>query len=477
MKYNKLVLILTILILFFSACSEDIMDEIDSNKNILVKAPLTSLLPQVSAMYVSQVRLNEDATIGFTAENRTLTVGRNFYDDWTQNRPSWGLAFQLVRNLNHMKKEALEQEGWGYAGIADLIKVFTLSHISDVFGDIPYFEGVSLINIHPKFDDAKTVHAELLKILDESIINLEKSGAIVFPGNDDMFFKGNMDMWKKTAHGLKARLVNKLSNLDPQGSAQSSLAAIEKSFKQSSERFIWDKFVDASGNQNPSTGPHNTVAIGNAIWNAMIHFSANKRIEDDPRYLWFTIPKNTGVRTPAPNGNAQADFGIDIYNGGFYSRHEAWKFRNAPVPLLTYTELQFIKAEAYYRINNKTESYKAYQDAIRLALKEAFIFNPANNLNDNTINSYLNSPLVSPGIENFKLEDIILQKIIYFEPFQTIETYNEIRRTGVLPASNPRGRIHRLPYPDDELLRNPNAPQNINLTTVFLNSNKLFWAK
>jgi len=479
MKNQKISFIMAMLILFLGACSEDKMDEIDFNNNILVKAPLSSLLPQVSAMFICQVRLNvnEHPIIGFAAENRETTVGRNFYNEWGQTRPTWGLSFQLIRNLEYLKDEAIKQQGWGYAGIADLLKVFTVSHLIDVFGDVPYQDAVKLDIVHPKFDNAKVVFDEILVLLDKAILNLEKSGAVVFPKNEDLFFSGNMNLWIKTAYGLKARLNNRLSNLDPQGSAQKAISAIEKSFLNVNERLIWNKFVDVSGNQNPDTGPLNTVAIGNAIWNAMTYFSVNKRIEDDPRYLWFTIPVRTGVRAPAPNGIAQSDFGIDIYNGGFYSRHEAWKFRAAPAPLLTYSELLFIKAESYFRLNNKFEAYKAYQEAVRTALKEAFIYDFSKSLNDATINAYLSLPLVSPGQENLKLDDILLQKIISFEPFQNIETYNEVRRTGILPATNPRGRIHRFPYPDDEIMRNPNSPQNINIQNVFLSENKLFWAK
>lgn len=474
MKKNKLAYLFSILIFFVISCSEDKMDEIDYNNNILVEAPLQSILPQVTAKYVSQIVLSEDARqAAYISEVTARVLGRNEYDDLSTSRPSWTNAYALLRDLEILKEKAIENKGWLYAGIADFFKAATLSYLVDMFGDIPYSEAVKLDIESPNFDNATDIYDEIFIILDEAVSNIEKEGAIISPKKDDMFFGGDKILWKKTVYALKARLLNRLSNLDPKGSAQNVLAAIQNSYQNTNESMIFKRFIDATGNRNPLTAQHET-AIGLGIWNAMLHFSTNKNIEDDPRYVWFTVLPD-GERRPAPNGQAQADFGTG-YQGRLYSKPEHQKNLAAPAPIITYNELLFLKAESYHRLGNLPEAYKAYQEAVTLSLKESMKYDPNRSISSEEINTYLSLPLVSPGVDNLSMQDIILQKIILFFNFQWVEALNEVRRTNVIPANNPLGRIHRLPYPDVELMRNVNSPKDVNINTLFLDKYKLFWA-
>ncbi len=122
-------------------------------------------------------------------------------------------------------------------------------------------------------------------------------------------------------------------------------------------------------------------------------------------------------------------------------------------------------------------SYTAYQTALRAALVEASIFNPAVALSMEAIDDYMNLPTVSPGADNLTPRTIVHQKYIYFFLYQPIEAFNEFRRTDFFEVTDPGGSATRFPYPILELTRNRNTPTEIDDFSILDQSTKLFWAK
>ena len=49
-------------------------------------------------------------------------------------------------------------------------------------------------------------------LLDEGITDVNASSSVLSPGSDDFYFSGNLAMWTKFAHSLKARYYNRISN-------------------------------------------------------------------------------------------------------------------------------------------------------------------------------------------------------------------------------------------------------------------------
>jgi hypothetical protein len=74
---------------------------------------------------------------------------------------------------------------------------------------------------------------------------------------------------------------------------------------------------------------------------------------------------------------------------------------------------------------------------------------------------------VFPGEDALDLEHIMNQKYLSFWMFQSLEAFNDYRRTGIPEMSNPLGTPLRLPYPVAEINRNPNTPLDINNVTIY----------
>ncbi|WP_298356682.1 SusD/RagB family nutrient-binding outer membrane lipoprotein, partial [Runella sp.] len=390
---------------------------------------------------------------------------------------NWSGGFQALRYFKNIRTKAEQQQRVGYGAIADIMSAYTLSLLVDVYGDIPYTEVGKEDVIQPKFDKAQELYIEMQKLLDTGIQKCDQATtAASRPANDDMIFKGNMTLWKKTAYALKARLYNRLSNTNGQETAQRALAALTNSFG-SNENFTFTDFQDTpqNGNQIAQVGiTQGTIAIAEGIITALkSYLEPNEDILADPRAtIWFTRIGGKVVTTPTSRATTDVTL-----NGTTYSKPLFYQRRTSPLPMLTYTELKFIEAEAQLRLGDRTKAYTAYEAAVRAALTQASIFNSAVALTATQINAYVARPKVLMGADKLTLKDIITQKYIYLTVFQTQEAYNDVRRTGLITLMDPDGTAKRFPYPVNEISRNSNAPQASDINTVYQDNARLFWAK
>lgn len=479
MKNIKRFTYVIILVSLIFSCSEDSLTEIDTNPNVVNDAPLNSLLPQLIISYSNEIVGAGAATqAGFMSEQTSGVLGFNSYTDLEgASSVAWENGYLMLNDLEFMKAKAIENEAWTYAGIADILKAFTLTTLIDLYGDIPYSEALQPEIRNPVFDEHETLYPQIHKILDDAIDNLGKSDSNL-PAQDDLIFNGNQVLWTKTAYGLKARIFNKLSNLDATNSAQNALSAIASSFTSAEENFSVKIYNNSLENGNPYSVAQNSQprsAVGK-VYEVMLSFTPNAIVEEDPRSIvWFSTID--GVRVAAPSGVADADFGEPRLDGAIYSKPLFLKSTAASLPILTYNELLFIEAEANLRLGNFSEAYSAYQEAVQLALEESYNFSAEAQIDPADISTYLEYSEVSPGEGNLTLENVISQKYIYFFKYQWIEAYNETRKFDFFPTTNPQGRANRMVYPISEVTRNPNTPSDVNFSTIFSSSTKLVWAK
>jgi hypothetical protein len=306
------------------------------------------------------------------------------------------------------------------------------------------------------FDDQQTIYAFLQQTLDEAIVYLDKE-SVGDINRIDLIFQGDTEMWKKTAYALKARLYNRLSNINPETSAQNALDALSHAFTSAAEGFIFDGYLSGNTNDNPWTGwqkQEQTYAVSETFIDLVNSFN-DPGFADPRAEKWFT--KIDGEFVGAPTGEAQTDLTHSIYSA---PSTQTVLYDESPQPMLTYDEMKFIEAEAQLRLGNKSAANAAYEEAVMAACRRAGI-------SEEDINAYVNQGIVFPGEDGLALDHIVQQKNISFWMFQSIEAYNDFRRTGIPLMNDPRGTPLRLPYPPSEVNRNPNTPSDINDVTIY----------
>lgn len=461
---NKLFRIFIASILI-TGCTNDILDEIDTDPNNPTDVSVELLLPHSATSMVTQTVASRQSLWVSTYVEHTTNVRVNVMEPFGNTETYWQDNYLNLKNIEVIIEKASAENKWLHVGIAKIIKAIVLSQLTDLYGDIPYSEALQgSSNRAPVFDSQENIYTELQRLLDEAISDLGKE-SVSSPGKYDLLLEGNKDLWLKTAWALKARFYNRLSNIDPQTSANNALNALQNAYSNPAENLIFNGFMTGNVNINPYVGMEKreqAFAASQTILAVLNSF--NDENYADPRAeRWFY--KIGDEIIGAPSGTNSSDQPHVKYSG---ISMENVLYENAPLPIVTYAEMKFIEAEANLRVGKTNEAYAAYQEAVRQACLVA-------GLAEDQVDEYTGQGTVFQGASQLTLNDIIKQKYIYFWMFQPVEAFNDYRRTGIPEMQNPYGVIKRFPYPASELERNPNSPTNINEQTIY--TIKVWWAK
>jgi len=126
-------------------------------------------------------------------------------------------------------------------------KVYLFSIITDIFGDVPYFEaGKGYIDgvKYPKYDSQKEIYADFFKELAEATAQFDATKPQM---TGDLIYNGDVTQWKHFANSLRLRLAMHLIKIDPQEAAKQAQAAIDGGLMASvSDDAVIDHYKDIS---------------------------------------------------------------------------------------------------------------------------------------------------------------------------------------------------------------------------------------
>jgi hypothetical protein len=455
-----------------SSCSDDVLDEIDTNPNSPENVSISLLMPQVtlniptavtgtdlawySSVYVRHTagahgQLQEaDRRSGQEASSVVNNVWNNIYA---------GVLPDLNLIIEKGSEGGTEAGSNIHVGIAKVLKAYTLAVATDAWGRVPFSEiGKGSELRKPKFDTQQSIYAGIQSLLDEAIADLAKGGTN--PGTADFIYGGDAAKWTKAAWSLKARYYNRLSKVDPQGSATAALEAAAKGFASAADNFTFNKYTATAIGEHPWFQESNDRAH-HAVSNAFV--SALTTLKD-PRLQTMVKPvPGTSEIKGFPNGSQINDQASTQFSDPTAAVLNA----TAPMPLMTYDELKLIEAEANLRLNKPAEALTAYKAGVTAAMKRQI------SASDEAIATYLASEGQPQSGAALEVKHIILQKWIAFWLFQPFEAYNDWRRTGFPgfiaehPISAPP---RRFAYTTSEIAANGD-----NVPTVQIYSSGVWW--
>ncbi|MBK7133619.1 MAG: SusD/RagB family nutrient-binding outer membrane lipoprotein [Bacteroidales bacterium] len=124
---------------------------------------------------------------------------------------SWGALYAgALTDFQESMKKAENAGEWHYWMASKIMTAYVYNILADSYGDIPFTEALNFQNyLNPKFDNAKTVNASLINMLNEALAKKAdaENAAVSSPmGNTDFIFKGDIDMWTKFAKSLKLKI-------------------------------------------------------------------------------------------------------------------------------------------------------------------------------------------------------------------------------------------------------------------------------
>ncbi len=448
-----LILLFSTTLLLLSSCKKDLA-AVNTNPNAPESADPQFLLANV--LYNSAKNNAEEAwkagnlLAQHTSNIEFFPVDR--YDVGT-NTELWNATYRLLNDVQTIERSAGGNNT--YKGFALILKSTLASMLTDLWNDVPYtaaVKGSSDGVFAPAYDKQETIYTGPNGILD----NLDKAVALLSAAKDavngDLLYKGDLDKWIRFANSLKVRYLVRISNKVNVSAQLGALVNGNKLLRSNGDN-AEIPFLAAAPNQwfliNEREGRYADVRMSKT--SETIFTSLN-----DARTAVFFKPTvaSAAAGMPAfkglPNGlSRQSQNAFNFNNISLIGK----LFRDDPqgvkAPFMTYTELQFLLAEACARgliTGNATAYYEA-----GIAASHAYygVAVPA---------GYLTRPDVQlNGTDNLK--KIMTQKWIG-NFMNGYEAWLDIRRTGfpviTIPADNLNGDRFpvRFRYPSIEQAAN-----------------------
>jgi hypothetical protein len=460
MKKRSFILVTAFLILSLWSCSEKIMDEINKNvndpTNMLSRLIITDVMTS-SAFSVAGGDFNFYASIYiehnvgvfgqfFNAETRTTEpTSSNTYNN------AWDAAYANLYSLKVIIEKCSaggsEQGNFHTLGIAQILTAYNLAILTDMMGDVPWTEALQPgIIFTPVLDKQEDIYNAIFKLLDDAIVNLEATTTFPSLGAQDFIYEGDSEMWKKFAYGLKARYTMRLSFKSPAYNDVISFA--DQSFQSGNEQ------ADFDYNGNTSVSPFYRMFLDRDYYGASQSLYNKLNSRNDPRIDVFFMPHPASGSNNillAPNGLAnqmQSTYSIS-----------AISTITAPTYLMSYHEIEFLKAEAYVRLNDLTKAEASLRKAVTASFQKVNIgltIAEADDYFDNNVKTKFNTD---------PLSEVMNQKYIAFYEEEAIEAYNDYRRlramgNNIINLDNPMNTSLfplRYTYGSDDVTTNANV--------------------
>ena len=499
MKKNikNIIYTLSALGVFSLASCDKKLEEAFPNPNASVKQPIESMLPGVIANMV--VSHSANGTLYGTQRDQQY-IGK-FIQYWVTNAIGnrqdqmsdwfgtgtpdlmgdiWAMHYYgHGQNIERIIEWGTEEKKWDYVGVAQAIRAWGWLTLTDVTDDVILKEAFNPALLVFKYDPQAEVYEKVKELCTLSLENLSRTGDGMNPANlaisDAYFNKGNLDKWKKFVYGVLARVYHRTTN-KTNYNADSVVKYCDLAMQANAENSVITWSNDGgSGTYNwycPFRGNIVTFTQSKFIADLMVGLNSRFRrtaVADtvDPR-AWYIIretPSGT-FRGTRPNkgsdGLAVADRPANFWGGAFASATipsndaaSRYIFKNKALwPIITASEIQFIKAEALFRKNNKEGALAAYIKGINLHFDQLIAdyeasVPVANRINAASRNSYLSNPINVPASSaNLTLSHILLQKYIAMYGWGGVETWVDMRRfhytdnANGAPAATPDQQVY-----------------------------------
>jgi hypothetical protein len=486
MKYNiKYLLVISALIIMGVSCSKKI-DEAYANPNYDVKVAPEGLLPQIVASmagnYGAHGPMNDIRYIGayvqnFAYANTLSNFDRMGYTNTDVAQSFWrSHYYDIGQNNVKMIAWAIENKQWDYAGVGKAIFAWSWLNLTTYHGEVVLKEAFNTDQITFQYDKQEDVYTEVRKLSHEALSYLNKTGdnasQTSLAKGDAFFYKGDVSKWKKFVYGVLARSFNHLTN-KADYKADSVLFYTNLAMKESTDDGLVKFTASLVSATNNMFGPFRAnlggasttspTAIRQGAFIANLMSGANSAFPGvtDPRAIYILrlnanntfkgIEPNKGQAVLAANDRPENFWGVPQISANNTAPANdlncRFIFRNdAPFPVMTATEISFMRAEAAFLKGDKATALVAYKDGIAKhfdLLMNYYNTNvPAASLLTATMKAnFLADPLVVPvNAANLTLSMIMLQKYIAMFGYGTFETWTDMRRYHYVDLDKTTGK-------------------------------------
>ncbi len=376
------------LLTMFASCNNGLEEiNIDPNQStnnpsidLLFGSVVPGFIGQVSGSYEVPGQFAQQFAILNSAEG-TLTQ-----DDDAISRRTWEIAYSenggALRSIELMKFEAEKQGNDTYVAVGNILKVYMLSYMTDLFGDIPYVDAGQAFRledkyIFPAYDAQADVYKAMIADLEQAntlLANADANQSI--DAARDLLFQGDKMGWRKFANSLRLRLLmrqSKATNVSSDVAAIFSNPSQFPVFESNADAALFEFVLADTWPLSASQANIDDVRLSATLVDIMKGAGGVNQLAnvEDPRLAWLLNPTANSVTagTPAyvgqPVGLA-SDVTLpedrSLLSDNVKNLNKFW--------LMTYAELNFLKAEAIAQGMIGGSALEAYEAGVKASLSK-----------------------------------------------------------------------------------------------------------
>ncbi len=437
MKYfNKIAIIGFVVLSFvFGSCSN--FDEMNTNTTRLTQAnPGTLLNPILYEM--SAYNWNRYNSYTFPLMQGTVSTSSVNGVGWynisdAAGDGTWNTYYKWLNNIRELDKEAIALNDPNYHAIALTLNSWIYQLLTDAFGDVPMTEACRGDEklFTPKFDSQIDIYKNIIVNLDSANTLFNTGTGLKYNTDGELLYKTDatltsgvslgMVKWKKFCNSIRMRVLLRALNVPGLNAATELAAMLNNPTKYPVFESNEDGALLAVSGVYPQEAPMTRPQDFTAYLYLSEFFVNNLKNWNDPRLPLFA--------TQATNGTVKSYVGLPSgykIAPSINASQQKQSLVIAPMKLtlLSYAEVELIKAEFYQRSNLAVDAADHYKKGVTATIVQWGGIVPT---------TYFTTPLVA---YNGTLEQLMTQKYyaLFFCDYQAWFEYN---RTG-LPVV-PRG--------------------------------------
>ena len=307
------------------------------------------------------------------------TWDRMGYDPGSDNGgQAWrDVYWTFGQNLVDMNEKAQAEQRWDLLGVGMILKGWGWMSLASLHGPIIVQQAIDQTRFSFDYDSEEFALQEARKMLDSAVVLLQRTDGAVdvaYLGRTDKIYNGDRVKWLRFAYGLRAMLQNRYSN-----KASYDPAAVIADVNNSLQSNADDALLQFPATQNDDRnffGP----TRGNITGYRQTRFAVE--LMDGTQFGGAVDPRMSRMLAPSPDGVYR---GLDVNTLNFGALTTAQRPNNlfgytgtppagspsrylfsdkSRFPALTYSQLQFIKAEAAFRQGDRVTALAAYTNGV-----------------------------------------------------------------------------------------------------------------
>jgi hypothetical protein len=357
-------------------------------------------------------------TIASSEEDRHGYYGTsdNIGEKWRQH------YFAIGKNIDLIIDDATAKSKWWYVGAAYAIRAWSWQTSTDVYGEMILKQAWEDGRYVFDYDAQEEVYAEVVRLCNLSLEYFDKDDQTNTFAVGDLVYAGDVSKWRKFVYATLARNAHHLSNKATYD-ANAVIGFVDQAPASNADNFNVPHLGTASTNANfwgPTRGNLSgiTFAYRQSIFSInMLNGTVYPGVID-PRLSLMFQPSTDGVYRGAVNGTAVTITGAT----GIPTLYNKYIYRdNVPLPVYTYAEMQFIKAEAALKKDDLPTALSAYHAGIIAHMDYAGVSSADRD-------AYMSTTAVAQNTAGLTLSHIMIQKYIAMYGHGILETWVDMRR-------------------------------------------------